>query len=968
MKINGWHIEGFGVFADFEVREIAPGLTIFEGHNGAGKSTLFAFVQTMLFGPPTSRNDPKYHPLNGGQHAGSLCLTGSDGHTYTVHRHLAKRGDLSIRRDAEPVEATVLNRLVGQCDHQMFKAVFAFGLSELQQLDAMERDDIKGRLALAGLSGAGASPQEVLKWLDDRKGALLRQRSGKAEINLARDQIEEINTRLKHARAASSQYDAVRQRESDATDERVRIERELRQLGLERARYQRLIELWPTWCRFNEAMQERDELTLNDALGRISNEADSFHASIDRYNEWQVERDVWGSKHRTAEAYVTEHLRNLGPEWNEARLVDFDRSIPRREDIRGFETRLRASEDALRRAEEETQRRREHATHAKQAREEAAALRIEAGEPETQEILDCQRASLKRLRATLTDATALEMKVRADEQHLSVLTQHHETEASKVAGSAPVWLAWAAWLAALILVVLGAWLLVDGVVVTGGVLLAAGVSLVVTGVVAQRRHSQGAHAATPSYVQRELDQLSQSLERDRSLLDELNRTIASYGEVAGVSATPSSFDVEDASSRLDQRVQHRQSALAKQTALDEAIRLEGEASEALSIAEQSRQNALDANAAEMANWREWQVAAGIPANLSPGTSIDFLGESEAAREQHQAADEAKAEVARLSEALGNLEGQLQTVLEEVGEPAPAPGHATVLAIEHLMARVNEDRQAKRIYAQLDERARTAEQSVTETLGAGEEAIVSRQLLKTGSVIEWHEMVNGATARITELEDKRIKAIEDGQTAQDERGRLEASGAIATLETELNGLQAEATGAIREWAVLSLASGLIQRTLAKFERERQPEVLQHASTLFSNVTGGEYRRVSRSLEAAGKDNGGVTISPSSGEPLTADQLSRGTMEQLYLCLRLGLATSLSEQTGALPLLMDDVLVNFDPRRARQVAEVLCQVAEQRQVLLFTCHPRIVNMLQDVNGGCAHYKMGHNGQAGAWRPTA
>lgn len=969
MNISGWHINGFGVFADFAVDDIAPGLTVFEGHNGAGKSTLFTFVQTMLFGPSTSRNDPnKYHPLNGGQHGGVLHLTSTSGQDYTIYRQLAKRDAISIRANDAAVEPSVLNQLLGHCDQQTFKAVFAVNLSDLQSLDAMDHEETKQRLALAGLSGSGTSPQDVLKRLDTRTGTLLKRSGTKAEINAIADKINHLNARLKEARTASAQYAEVRQRESLATNERERIEEEATALRRQQDRYQRLINIWETWLAFNQAKDDRDALALHDALDNASKEIDALHASIDRYDEWQGERDSWQVKLRSAEADVAEHLRNLGPEWNEHRLVGFDRSIPRREDIRSFESRLERSEEALRQANADVERRREPVAETTRAREAAQAALADLGEPETQEGLDHQRSSLTHLRATLSEASTLEMTIRADEQHLTVLRQHQASEASRAAGSPPVWLAPAAGIAALVLLAIGVWLLVSGALVSAGLVLAAAIILLALGVWVRGRNAPEASTGAPSYIEQELDQLTASLERDYSRLAELTDALASYAEVVGVTPRPSSIEVEEAASKLDHRGQHRHVFLAKQAALAEAERLDRQASAARAQAENAREQAIETNAAEKTAWRKWQETAGIPVNLSPETSIDFLQESEEARERYQAATEARQEVNRLSTNLDALEGRLRAVLDKLGEPVPEPGYATVLAIKQLMARVNEERATRQMYAEHDVKAKTAQQSVTATLGTGDEAATSQALLRTGSLPDWQDVGHQATARLDTLEAEKTRTIEDGRTAQLDRERLEASGDIASLELELNGLKAEATEAIREWAVLSLASGLIKRTLAKFELERQPAVMQQASSLFTEVTQGAYQRVSSSLATSGKDDTEILISRGSGEPVTATQLSQGTMEQLYLCLRLGLANALSDKTGALPLLMDDVLVNFDPVRVQQVAKVLCKVAEDRQVLLFTCHPRTVNLLHEITGGCAHYKMGRDGEAGEWHHSA
>jgi len=85
------------------------------------------------------------------------------------------------------------------------------------------------------------------------------------------------------------------------------------------------------------------------------------------------------------------------------------------------------------------------------------------------------------------------------------------------------------------------------------------------------------------------------------------------------------------------------------------------------------------------------------------------------------------------------------------------------------------------------------------------------------------------------------------------------------------------------------------------------------------------------------------------PTHPDLLSRGTAEQLYLAIRLGLIARLGRVGAALPVLMDDVLVNFDPERRRGAAEAVWQLAGQRQIVFFTCHPETAAAFSEVAGG-------------------
>jgi uncharacterized protein YhaN len=67
------------------------------------------------------------------------------------------------------------------------------------------------------------------------------------------------------------------------------------------------------------------------------------------------------------------------------------------------------------------------------------------------------------------------------------------------------------------------------------------------------------------------------------------------------------------------------------------------------------------------------------------------------------------------------------------------------------------------------------------------------------------------------------------------------------------------------------------------------------------------------------------------------LSTGTAQQLYLALRFGLVDHFARQAESLPVVMDDILVNFDPARAERAARSIEDLARRHQVLYFTCHP-------------------------------
>ncbi len=105
-----------------------------------------------------------------------------------------------------------------------------------------------------------------------------------------------------------------------------------------------------------------------------------------------------------------------------------------------------------------------------------------------------------------------------------------------------------------------------------------------------------------------------------------------------------------------------------------------------------------------------------------------------------------------------------------------------------------------------------------------------------------------------------------------------------------------------------------------------------------MTGGRYTDVRVPL-----DGSGITVLARDGTVRPTEELSRGTAEQLYLALRIGLIGSLGSVGASLPVLMDDVVVNFDPERRDGAVAAVAELAAMRQVLFFTCHPETAEAL-------------------------
>jgi hypothetical protein len=163
-----------------------------------------------------------------------------------------------------------------------------------------------------------------------------------------------------------------------------------------------------------------------------------------------------------------------------------------------------------------------------------------------------------------------------------------------------------------------------------------------------------------------------------------------------------------------------------------------------------------------------------------------------------------------------------------------------------------------------------------------------------------------------------------------------------VKRQLAGVERQLADCIRRWKILTVIATLLETVRLRYETDRQPQTLREASGYLARLTDGHYTRVWMPL-----DRRGLLVENDAGDSLPLDVLSRGTREAVFIGLRLALVTSFARRGAAVPLVLDDVLVNFDSDRVRCAAEVLCDFAAQgHQVLMFTCHEHITDIFEDA----------------------
>ena len=209
-----------------------------------------------------------------------------------------------------------------------------------------------------------------------------------------------------------------------------------------------------------------------------------------------------------------------------------------------------------------------------------------------------------------------------------------------------------------------------------------------------------------------------------------------------------------------------------------------------------------------------------------------------------------------------------------------------------------------------------------------------------------------------------KLADDAGTLRAELNNLCSSETLTALRVEETTLREDLRTLGLEWSRHAMARCLLIEARRRFEKERQPEVIRAASELFASITDKAWAGLNASLE-----DGQLRVIPAHGESVQPEQLSRGAQEQLYLALRLAHIRHHASLTSPLPVIMDDVLVNFDPDRASRTAEALMSLTRDstygpgHQILYFTCHPQTADILCKMTPGSALYRV----ERGRIRPS-
>ncbi|MCK9859931.1 hypothetical protein CFI03_015220, partial [Paenibacillus sp. ATY16] len=407
-----------------------------------------------------------------------------------------------------------------------------------------------------------------------------------------------------------------------------------------------------------------------------------------------------------------------------------------------------------------------------------------------------------------------------------------------------------------------------------------------------------------------------------------------------------------------------------------------------------RREAAAAAAAERAaaarQWRGWLEAIALP-DMSPDAALEIFELAEQALHRLQQRDRRAAKLAAANAQLAAFEARAAELCAAFPDAAQRLPAEPALALRLLQAELRRQAAAQEEAARLDERLQALQlaltavgdkqqqlnssiRQLTEAAGFHNEAEFAAVLVHRNRLEAIDNERNKLRIEIEAgMSEERLKELEllltshDGDELKqlcerlqseaeqlerkrgdllDKRGRLRQQLEHLLQEEKRRELLAvkemtlaRITEDAERYAVLAVSASLIRTTRRIYEEERQPALLKLASEFVRRLTEGRYSRVMTT-----PDQPSLRLETSDNRLVDSVMLSRGTAELVYLAMRLALAVERTAAAG-MPLLLDDLFVNFDRQRLQAVAQLLGELSLSRQLILFTCHEHIRAALQN-----------------------
>jgi len=881
MQLRAIHVIRFGVLENVHVRGLSTGLNVLYGPNEFGKTSLLEFVRRILFGFPDRRaRFSQYMPTGVDRNAGRLTCELRNGTVIDVFRSTGRgNGPLTVTTSSgASLSEDEFKALLGYASGDLYRNVFSLGLSELFETDVTSVPEIRDRLYGAGLGGVWPA---ALRGHFEKRADELFTKGGRTQVmkQLADEIVQRTRSvEQEHQRLAG--YDA-RKGERDslkatAEDLVTALRRARAELRAREAQEQ-------LYAVVHDMRAAEQELT---AMGKVREVTDETIAEL---HERQLSLRELAKQIESRQSDLKEKLESLERVTYDPALLEHESDIRslsqavtryrsiREEQLPNLSNRAAASQAGL--------QQRLATLGSDWTVEKLRTFVLTAGQ---RDLLRQQETELKQRTEALNNARR-KLEMHSDQVLARATDKTAIPTALRIAGAAVlafggVSAAIAAKNGEIAVALLSAVAAVTGLIIT-----------FLPGTSAGARRDPVAEQLQAQVQKAEESLLAAEIEWSNCLTR------------VGLSPTlsPEAKDetlrtIEDASREL-QHVDETEAQIA-----------------------QCRKTLADIDDRYRA---VAQATGGTFSGVDVAAGIELLEtrltEARTARARRESLT---ADIHTIEQRLRDLEDERKRQENALREMLASLGVSTPAEIEERYQRFRKAVQLRQTIEQL-------RHDIESRVGPGEAYHALVETVENTPLEEIRSELDSTQMRINSLESELAETNRKVGALDSELEALESEQELVAREAEIETLKQRLQDAWREWLTSRIALWGINSAVSRYEEERQPEVIRAAQDAFCAITGGRYVKLIKSM-----DDNSLHVRDHEGFDRTVEQLSRGTREQLYLALRLGLIEQYEQNAEPLPVIMDDILVNFDDERGPRAVQALVEFAKRRQVIVMTCHER------------------------------
>ena len=162
--------------------------------------------------------------------------------------------------------------------------------------------------------------------------------------------------------------------------------------------------------------------------------------------------------------------------------------------------------------------------------------------------------------------------------------------------------------------------------------------------------------------------------------------------------------------------------------------------------------------------------------------------------------------------------------------------------------------------------------------------------------------------------------------------------LAKVEEELTVAEEEYEELMKKNNAMIVVKQALEQAYEKMKNTVTPRFTNNLSNNINKLSNGKYKKVSIN------DENGLMVELPNGEYVSAERLSLGTIDQLYLSLRLSMCEDVSEEN--MPIILDEAFAFYDDERLENILRFLIENYYNKQIIIFTCTSREEEILNKL----------------------